>query len=174
MNSSHSLLNDLQSNDLLTRIKACSAAGAAGDTAALPVLKNHIVATSEKDREDVCVAIRAIGRIVGKSMRNSKTKNLESYYEFLLSELDTASGAYCSSIIFAICLVGPSMASERSLDLVANAVFRNDVDKMRYRAYQYVSLVRPERLGEDPWRRFIPPTPSLRYEWDISRILNEY
>ncbi len=193
------LLSNLRSPDLLTRIRACTSAGSTGDAKALPLLKRHVAASHARDAEDVCVAVRAIGQLLGLIAKKSscelsadfgdncrspdstqgiddtaQVNGYKEYYEFLLTELSIATGRYCSSIIFSLCLAGPSVASPRATILIADAVSRNNVEQMRYRAYQYVSLICPELLNKQPWIAFSPTTSELLNEWDIKTVLRGY
>lgn len=190
---------DLETDDLLTRVRAASGLGASGELPALPILKSHIKNSDDPQREDVCVAVRSIGHILGQHLRDlerqfasgehlsacetpspmdelscSSSSPVAQYYRYLIAQATTSTGQYLSSVLFALCLAGPSLSDSRSKEIVAEAILQNDVEKMRYRGYQYACAVDPTLLATNPWRSFIPGSEQLRHEWNIHRVLTRY
>lgn len=164
------LSSRLKSDDLLTRVKACSEAARQNQVELnfLAILREHVSRSDQRGTHDVCVAVRSIGEITRKLLDRKKllTSDFRNHVEFLLSELGESREAYSSSIIFALCLIGPSARSTEVFDAVLSAVGRDSsCEKLRFRAFQFACAVHEPLLKTFPWSSFIPPTPELREKW---------
>lgn len=192
------LQNQLSSPNLLDRVKAASRAGYSADRGCLSILQKFISEAANKQDDDVGVAVRSIGQLIGvisnrlaapsgtisnagiipnvnagKRTSGKLSGELKPFYEFLLSELSSSTEKYSSSIIFSLCLAGEK-PTEQVLDIVLKTIKRSSNEKMRYRGYQYISLLRPDLLRDSEWAICVPATDALRREWDIWPVIQEY
>jgi hypothetical protein len=179
MDSDESILIVSPFDDLLTRVRKISSLGRQNENfkVHLSALRQFVVSSPDSNAEDANVAIRAIGQLmksyIDKHKSHDRSLVLE-YLDFLIHELNNSSGVYSSSIIFALCLVGPCGKSKSATTAVRDAIERSGFrPEMKYRGYQYACAVQKSLLQNEPWSSFIPPS-EMEHEWDINRIISDY
>lgn len=180
MMDSNAFEEALRTPDLLTRVMAFRQLSKRGHLALpfLALLRDFILNSTDRQSEDVCVAVRTMGELLRSQVLFTgagQSAELDEFLPFIVSELDQSIGVYTSSCIFALCLIGPSGDWKVAAQSVCDAVERQDErPELAYRAYQFASAVSDSLLFTEPWCNYIPPTESLRKEWNIHHILQSY